>query len=194
MEKRQPASARRRQIVEAALRILNEQGVHRLTSAEIAGRVGIADATIFRHFPNKEAIVSAAIDYVEALLFENFPPEHPDPLERLRLFLRMRLAMIREHPAIMQLAYSDRLAEAAGEEGAARMRLIVMRSFAFIRQCLVEAQETGQLAKDVSPEVLVWAVTGVLRGVGAASQMGVIPSQLLDFDAVWANLSRLLPR
>ncbi len=194
MEKRQSGSARRQQIVDAALAILNEQGVHRLTAAEIAARVGISDGTIFRHFPNKEAIVQAAIDSFEALLFAGFPPADPDPLARLRTFFIGRLALLREHPAIFQLAFTDRLAEAAGQEGADRMRAIVLRQFAFVRHCLVEAQERGDVGADLAPETLVWTVIGMLRGVSMVLQQGVIGPELISGESVWQNLETLLRR
>ena len=194
MEKRLPTAERRKQIVEAALQIIHEQGVHRLTAAEIASRVGIADGTIFRHFANKEAIVNAAIDDFERLLFEDFPPRADDPLEQLRIFFRQRLGLMRDYPAILALAFSDRLAEAAGEEGAERMQMIILRSFAFVRQCLSDAQKAGLVADDLRPEVLVWTVTGVMRGVAVAWLRGLIDPEELSAEEAWRSLEALLKR
>ncbi len=192
MDKRQSSETRRRQIVDAALAIIDEQGVHRLTSMEIAHRVGIADPTVFRHFANKEAIVTAAIDHFEELLFENFPPDDADPLERLHKFFKMRLGLLAEKPAILHLAFSDRLAEAAGQEGADRMRMLVMRQFGFVRMCLQEAQAQGVIAKEVAPEIMVWSIMGVMRGVTMATQNGLLPPHLINVDTVWQNILRLL--
>jgi AcrR family transcriptional regulator len=194
MEKRLPTAARKKQIVEAALQIIHEQGVHRLTAAEIAARVGIADGTIFRHFANKEEIVNAAIDDFERLLFEDFPPQAADPLAQLKIFFLQRLGLLREHPAILALAFSDRLAEAAGEAGAERMQMIILRSFAFVRQCLVEAQEAGLAASDIRPEVLVWTVTGVMRGIATAWLRGIFDPREYSAEEAWASLELLLRR
>jgi AcrR family transcriptional regulator len=194
MEKRQSSHARKQQIVEAALAILNEQGVHKLTSMEIASRVGISDGTIFRHFPNKEAILLAAIDFIEGLLFQDFPPTEAEPLARLRTFFIRRLELLQQHPSIVHLAFSDRLAEAAGEEGAERVMSIVMRSFAFVRQCLAEAQEAGTVGSDLPPELLVWTVTGALQGVSAVMRRGLMSPAFLAPEAVWANVEKLLRR
>ena len=194
MGKRQPSSARREQIVAAALTLINDEGVHHLTAAKIAAKVGISDGTIFRHFKNKEEIVTAAIDHFEALMFRDFPPTDPQPLVRLRRFFFQRLTLLQAHPAILQLADNDRLAEAAGEAGAERMRSMVMRNFAFILQCLNEAQEQGEVGADVAPTTLVWTVAGVLRGVVMAWRMGMIQRDVSSIEAAWSGLETLLRR
>ena len=167
---RLPTAQRRRQIAEAALRILSKQGVHRLTAAALAGQVGIADGTIFRHFGNKEEIVDAAIDLFQEAMEGTFPPEGGDPLGRLGLFFVNRLALVRKNPEILRLAFNDRLAEAAGKEGAERVSLLVKRSVAFVHECLVEAQARGEVTRDTPAEMLTWMVVGVIRGSSTGEQ------------------------
>jgi AcrR family transcriptional regulator len=167
---RLPTAQRRQQIAEAALRILSDQGVHRLTAAALAGQVGIADGTIFRHFSNKEEIVDAAIDLFKEAMGGTFPPEEGDPLSRLGLFFVNRLALVSKHPEILRLAFNDRLAEAAGEAGAERVSLLVKRSVAFVHECLVEAQARGEVTRDTPAEMLTWMVVGVIRGSSTGEQ------------------------
>lgn len=52
---------RRRQIVEATLAILAEEGMHGWTTAALAERVGASEATLYKHFENKEAILAEAV-------------------------------------------------------------------------------------------------------------------------------------
>lgn len=70
MSSRQTSDARRRQIAEAALSVIAEDGLARFTSAAIARKVGVTDGALFRHFADKDAIVLAAIDRVEEILFD----------------------------------------------------------------------------------------------------------------------------
>lgn len=193
--KRLPTAQRQRQIAEAALRIISTQGVHRLTAVALADQVGIADGTIFRHFSNKEEIVNAAIDLFQAALEETFPPEDREPLERLKSFFVNRLTLARENPDFLRLAFSDRLAEAAGEDGARRVAQLVRRSVAFVYKCLAEAQERGEVTRDTPPILLTWMVIGVIRG---ASTRG--PFHLPGTDSpsstsprkLWKELERFL--
>ena len=54
---RKPADDRRREIADAALRVIADHGLGRFTAVAMAREVGLTDAALFRHFPSKEAIV-----------------------------------------------------------------------------------------------------------------------------------------
>jgi TetR/AcrR family transcriptional regulator len=60
---RLPASDRRRQLVEAALDLFSRRGFQGATTKEIAAAAGVTEAIIFRHFPNKQALYNAVLDY-----------------------------------------------------------------------------------------------------------------------------------
>src|SRR5574341_159715 len=121
MTERKPADSRRRQIADAALKIIADQGLARFTSLAIAREVGVSDAALFRHFATKEAIVLAVIDRVEEILFSGFPPAGADPVDRLGAFFRRRIEVIRQNPGVARLVGSEQLAQAAPPEGVARV-------------------------------------------------------------------------
>ena len=192
---RLPTAQRRRQIAEAALRIISTQGVHRLTAVALADRVGIADGTIFRHFSNKEEIVNTAIDLFQATLEGTFPPEDREPLERLRLFFVNRLTLARENPDFLRLAFNDRLAEAAGEVGAKRVAQLVERSVAFVHKCLAEAQERAEITRDTPSILLTWMVIGVIRGASTRGPFhvpGTKDPSSTSPKKLWKELESLL--
>lgn len=189
---RLPSAERKRQIADAALRILASQGAHRLTAMEIARALGITDAALFRHFRDKDEIVAAAIDRFEELLEGDIDAtEGADPLDRLGAFFVRRVDKARAHPEILALAFNDRLAEIAGPEGSARLQRMVGRSVGFVRACLEEAQRRRLVASDVPIEILVWAVIGALRGAATATPT---VRKLLPADTTWTQLRMLLRR
>ena len=49
-------SARKAEILEAAMRVFSEQGYAAGSMREIASRVGVTEPALYRHFPSKEAI------------------------------------------------------------------------------------------------------------------------------------------
>src|SRR3954462_3169952 len=60
---RLPASDRRRQLVETALDIFSRKGFEGTTTKEIAAAAGVTEAIIFRHFPSKQALYTAVLDF-----------------------------------------------------------------------------------------------------------------------------------
>lgn len=192
---RLPTLERRRQIAEAALRILATRGASRLTAAGLAEEVGLTDGAIFRHFRNKEEIVAAAIELFESTLDDSLPADEGPPVERLREFVVRRLTLVRRKPELMRLAFNDRLAEAAGEPLAARVGSVVGRSARFVHDCIVEAQALGDIPADRSPTMLVWMIIGVIRGAAHGGPHNVPGDEALHAcppEDVWSQLCSFL--
>jgi AcrR family transcriptional regulator len=185
-----PAAARRRDIADAALRVIAAGGLGRFTSLALAREVGVSDAALFRHFPSKEAIVDAAVDRLEELLFEAFPPQGGDPLERLGAFFRRRVEVIRTSPGASRLVATDELARAGSPRAAARVAAFRARSVGFVRDCLAEAARDGLLAPGVGIEEGALVVLGALLALAHAATAPPAPAALAP--PVWKTLEALL--
>ncbi|MCA9526899.1 MAG: TetR family transcriptional regulator [Myxococcales bacterium] len=181
---RLPAAERQVQIAEAALALLAEGGTAALTTAALGRAVGLRDASLFRHFPHKAAIVAAAVDRFEACLAESLDRPEADPLARLAGFFAHRQALLRARPVILRLAFNERLVEAADPADRPRVLGILSRSRLFLRACLAEARAAGLVRQDVPVDVLQWTVMGAMRGAAL--------DPAADPDAVWSHVSRLL--
>jgi AcrR family transcriptional regulator len=55
------ADSTRARIIVAAIRQCEEIGLRRLTMEDVARRAGLGRATLYRHFPSKDALVQAAV-------------------------------------------------------------------------------------------------------------------------------------
>jgi AcrR family transcriptional regulator len=148
---RRTTDVRKMQIVDAAMRIIATKGSRRFTAELLGAEVGITGGAIFRHFKSMEAIVDAVIDRMETILFEGFPPEAADPMERLGEFFRHRVRAIVSHPNVARLLLSDHLAQAGSRTHARRIEAFRRRSRSFVFQCLCEARDSGILNGEVEP-------------------------------------------
>lgn len=57
------ASDRKQQLLETALDVFSRRGFEGTTTKELAAAAGVAEAVIFRHFPTKQALYTAVLDY-----------------------------------------------------------------------------------------------------------------------------------
>lgn len=60
------ASTTRDRLLEAARQLFTAQGYHATTTPMLARRAGVAEGTIYRHFPSKHALLNAAFRDVQA--------------------------------------------------------------------------------------------------------------------------------
>ena len=58
-------SDRQREIIDAALSLINGKGIQELTMKRIAGIVGVSEPAIYRHFSSKADIMAAIVDEME---------------------------------------------------------------------------------------------------------------------------------
>ncbi|NEC64111.1 TetR/AcrR family transcriptional regulator [Streptomyces sp. SID9727] len=73
---------RRQLVVEAAGRVFSERGYHAASMEEVAAKVGITAAALYRHFPNKYALFAECADVmVDGLVsaLDEVPPGAPLP-------------------------------------------------------------------------------------------------------------------
>jgi AcrR family transcriptional regulator len=187
MTKREPTESRRRQIADAALKIIATHGVSRFTTSVIAHEVGMTEGALFRHFANKDEIVLAAIDRVEELFEEGAPlDDEGPPLERLRRFVEHRVRVVHAHGGIPRLVFSEELAAVAGAAGSARVQAIRRRAQATIRRCLEEAARRGELAKGLDLD----ATALVVQGAVMIQVFNKLPRAMTG--RIWETLERAL--
>src|SRR5262245_13025344 len=100
--KRTPQSgdSRRGEILEAALEVMSRRGFDRTSIAAIAGRAGVARATVYQYFCDKQDILVALADRIARRIIETVErwaplPTSPAAGEReLRAMIDSRVAQI----------------------------------------------------------------------------------------------------
>ena len=156
--KAQMHRAREDAIVEAASRLLGEKGFETMTVDEVAAAVGIAKASLYKHFSGKDDLCTAAmVHLVERLQrFLGGLPDELSALQRLQALLRwsLELQLDDETPFLPQR--NSALAQALRCCGAyqASMQEVNARILGWI----TEAQALGQLRAEQPPDVVLCAL------------------------------------
>lgn len=194
MTTRKSTEERRREIADAALKIIGERGLREFTAAQIAQEVGIKDGTIFRHFKDKNAITLAALDRLEELLGAE-PRSNQDPLDRLGEFVMSRLRSVAVQPGLQSLIFSDQISHAMGVEGPRRIAALRNRGREFIRSCLSEALEKGQLREALDIDCAVLLVTGMVMSFLFATKDGALATPVDEMEKrCWQTLLSMIER
>ncbi|MFZ3414703.1 TetR/AcrR family transcriptional regulator [Arthrobacter sp. 3Tela_A] len=95
-------TARRAQIIRAAITTVNEIGYHRASLSEIAVRAGVGKSAIVYYFASKEALLLGVVDEVFGNQYEEIVPAvqaEKDPAGQLRAYARAYLAYVDSHRA-----------------------------------------------------------------------------------------------
>lgn len=102
--KAQMLKAREDAIVHTVNRLLAEKGFEAMTVDEVAANVGIAKASLYKHFPSKEYLAAAAMVRVmrRAQEFLSSLPAQAAPLDNLRAVARwtMEVKLAGEMPSL----------------------------------------------------------------------------------------------
>jgi TetR/AcrR family transcriptional regulator of autoinduction and epiphytic fitness len=102
--KQQMLQAREVAIIRAVNQLLAEKGFDAMTVDEVAAQVGIAKASLYKHFPSKEDLACAAMVFVmqRAQEFLTTLPQDAAPLDNLRSVVRwtMELKLKGEMPSL----------------------------------------------------------------------------------------------
>jgi AcrR family transcriptional regulator len=161
-------TARRAQIVAAAIDTIAELGYAGASLARIAGRAGISKGVIAYHFAGKEDLVNELIAEVlieaEAYIRPRVTAESSGS-GRLRACIEANLAFMREHRnhliAIAEIAGSAR----AGSGDRLFDSSVLEAGVTALSQLLAQFQGTGEFRADFDPHVMAVAIRSAIDAV-----------------------------
>ena len=180
----QMLQAREEAIVHTVNRLLAEKGFEAMTVDEVAAAVGIAKASLYKHFPSKEDLAAAAMVRImkRAQDFLSGLPPDAAPLEQLKAVARwtMEVQLAGEMPSLPSQNSTLRAALMGNRDYLDRLVDVSERLGAFIEK----AQADGSLNARLPPIVVLYTlfaracdpVLGFLKAGGQYSD-----SQIVDF-------------
>jgi TetR/AcrR family transcriptional regulator, regulator of autoinduction and epiphytic fitness len=143
-------------IVDAVNRLLTDKGYEQMTVDEVAAEVGIAKASLYKHFPSKEALAAAAMvralqraqGHLAELSLQPLPA-----VERLRAALRW----------VMQMQFEGAMPTLPAENSALRGVLMADKGYGellmvvseVLGEWIAQAQQDGSLNPQLPPEVVL---------------------------------------
>ena len=194
--KQQVLKAREDAIVDAVNRLLAEKGFDLMTVDEVANEVGIAKASLYKHFPSKEDLAAAAMVRVmrRAQEFLDTLPEDRAPLDKLRDVARwtMQVQLAGEMPSLPSENSSLRATLTTNKPYVDGLMEVSDR----LGEWIVRAQTEGSLQPGLPPIAVLYTlyaracdpVLGFLKGTGQFNDEQIIEMVLSTcFDGLRAR-------
>jgi AcrR family transcriptional regulator len=159
--KAQMLRAREEAIIAAVNRLLAEKGFDAMTVDAVASEVGIAKASLYKHFDSKEALAAAAMISVldralaQIELLER-DTAHANELDRLKALTRwtMQVQLAGEMPSLPAQNSTLRAALIGNKTYIDRLMQLSDRMGAWI----VAGQQAGRLDAGLPPEVVLYTL------------------------------------
>lgn len=192
-----PAEERRAVTVEAVVELAAEQNPSDITTAAIAKRMGLTQGALFRHFPNKDAILQAVMEWVADRLLSRVDKAlrvAPSPLAALEGMFMAHVDFVIEHPGVPRMLFGE--LQRAEETGPKRMvQALIHRYGERLRHLLEEGKALGELDTHLDTEASAILFIGTVQGLVMQSLLaGDIGRMREDAARVFAIYQRGIRR
>ncbi len=162
-----PADERRAVTVEAVVKLAAEQNPGEITTAAIATAMQLTQGALFRHFPNKEALWQAVMQWVADHLLarvERAARDAASPLAALEAMYLTHIAFIANHPGVPRILFGE--LQRAEDTAAKRMVQTLLHGYGERLQILiVDGQAGGELDPKLDPAAAAALFIGSIQGL-----------------------------
>jgi AcrR family transcriptional regulator len=164
---RKPAAVRRDEIVQAALALIAGGGPGALTTGAIAQHVGVSQAALFRHYPTKNAILVACVEWIgdqvrPAVFAAATLPGTAE--QRMRRIVSTMLSVASRIPAMPTMMFSrELLAEFPALKEMLRERRRGLHTI--LAALLDEGKAGGVFAPEFDSATAAWLVMGMVHSL-----------------------------
>ena len=180
LPQRLSAEERRAGTIEAVVELAAEQNPSDITTGAIAARMGLTQGALFRHFPSKEALWTAVMEWVAERLMQRIEravTEAPGPLAALRSMFLAHAGFVVEHPGVPRMMFGElQRAEASAPK---RMAQTLIRRYGErVRALLAAGQAAGEVAADIDLDAATTLFIGTIQGLVMQSLLAGEPERI----------------
>lgn len=162
-----PAEKRRLVIVETVIELAGEQNPSEITTAAIAKRMGLTQGALFRHFPNKESILQAVMEWVSEQLLsriEKASKAKSSPLDALESMFMAHVEFINKHPGISRMLFSE--LQRSGKTVPKQMaQTLINRYGEYLNRLFEQGKICGEIDEKLDNEAASTLFIGTIQGL-----------------------------
>ncbi|MDO9226866.1 MAG: TetR/AcrR family transcriptional regulator [Pseudomonadota bacterium] len=188
-----PADERRAVTVEAVVALAGSINPSEITTAAIAKHMNVTQGALFRHFPSKDAIWQAVMEWMADRLLKRI--DHAargieSPIEALRAMFMSHVGFVIEHPGVPRMMFGE--LQRADASPAKRMAQTLIQRYAErIRALIEQGKASGEIAAEVDTQAAATLFIGTIQGLVMQSMLsGDIERMRSDAPGVFAIYQR----
>lgn len=144
-----------------------EQNPGDITTSAIAHRMNLTQGALFRHFPTKDAIWQAVMEWVaERLLarIDKAAQAAASPLAALEAMFMAHIDFVAKHPGVPRMMFGE--LQRAEDTSAKRMaRTLVTQYGARLHAVIEQGKAQGELAAEIDPAAAATLFIGSIQGL-----------------------------
>jgi AcrR family transcriptional regulator len=188
-----PADARRAVTVAAVIELAAAQNPSEITTAAIAEHMQLTQGALFRHFPSKEAIWQAVMEWVAEQLLARIDRSVlgiDSPLAAMRSMFMTHIEFVVEHPGVPRMLFGE--LQRAESTPAKRIVQTLLQAYAArLQRLFAQGKACGELPDALDSEAAATLFIGTIQGLVMQSLLsGDLQRMRAHADGVFAILNR----
>lgn len=188
-----PADERRLVTVEAVVALAATQNPSDITTTAIAKHMNLTQGALFRHFPTKDAIWQAVMEWVaERLLarIDRAAEGATSPLAAMRAMFMSHIDFVVEHPGVPRMIFGE-LQRAEATAAKRMVQTLIGRYAERLRARIEQGKAMGEIASEVDTQAAATLFVGTIQGLVMQSMLlGDIQRVKADAPGVYAIYQR----
>jgi TetR/AcrR family transcriptional regulator, fatty acid metabolism regulator protein len=178
-----PPVDKRRQILDAAIRVFARQGFHATRVSDIADEAGVAYGLVYHYFSSKDEVLNELFLERWSLLLtaiDEADRTGATPREKLGAVATFIFESYRHDPDLMKVIIVE-VTRAANSFGRTHLEEI-RRAYESIAKIVEDGQAAGAFRSDIAPDFASMTFYGAVEQLLSGWIFGVIPASDTDFD------------
>ncbi len=155
-------SERQKEIINASLELIAENGIQSLTIKNLSKKIGLVESAIYRHYESKTQILMALLDSIGDQTKYGNEKGVTRAFEFIEKKLENHFQTFHKNPALVSVVYAEDLFQ--NEPGLVeKTRLKVEKSLSALSELIQQGQQRGEIRTDIDAGIIAVMINGSLR-------------------------------
>jgi TetR/AcrR family transcriptional regulator, fatty acid metabolism regulator protein len=182
---------KRRQILDAAVRVFARKGYHSCRVGDITEEAGVAHGLLYHYFDSKEAVLETVFRETWSEVLDAFTAvetsEDP-PREQLRHVAAILLRSWRRDPDLVRVLVREVARSPQVQSKVDELR----HAFEAIERIIARGQRVGAIRSDLEPRLASWIFYGAIEEILTGWVLGQLPDRDEDVAAAERTVVEVL--